>query len=54
VLKNTGHWVLEERPEQTAEAPEDFLGLSRQGDGAALPATRLSAGIALWKSKCIV
>jgi pimeloyl-ACP methyl ester carboxylesterase len=25
VLKNTGHWVLEERPKQTTEALEKFL-----------------------------
>jgi pimeloyl-ACP methyl ester carboxylesterase len=25
VLKNTGHWILEERPQETTEALEKFL-----------------------------
>jgi pimeloyl-ACP methyl ester carboxylesterase len=25
VLKNTGHWVLEERPKETTEALQKFL-----------------------------
>jgi pimeloyl-ACP methyl ester carboxylesterase len=25
VLKNTGHWVLEERPKETTEALQNFL-----------------------------
>lgn len=33
VLKNTGHWVLEENPKETAAALENFLIGSRSKSG---------------------
>jgi len=31
VLKDTGHWVLEERPRETMDALLSFLGKRKQG-----------------------